>query len=132
MTEEEAQGLLHVLEAGLVEVGAAELADQSRKAARDEGDEFDSRAMLMLLLDEIESVLVDAPRMVSVAMGALRAERLTFSTDPSDVRFSARGDGLTRRTARADDVSITMSTLEPLLGNAEQAAGLIAELRGRI
>lgn len=132
MTEEEAQGFLYLLQAGLVEVGAAELADQSRRAARDEGDEFDSRAMLMLLLDEIESVLVNAPRMVSATMGMLQAERLTFSTDPSDVRFSARGDGPALRTARGDDVSITMNTLQPLLGDAERAAGLLAELRGRI
>ena len=132
MTEEEAEGFLRVLEAGLSEVGAAELADQSRRAARDGGDEFDSRATLALLLDEIESVLVDAPRMLSATMGALGAERLTFSTDPSDVRFSARGDGLAREAARGADVGVTMNTLQPLLGNAEQAAGLIAELRVRI
>ncbi|WP_232281093.1 hypothetical protein [Novosphingobium nitrogenifigens] len=132
MTQEEAQGFLHALEAGLAEFGATELADQSRRAARDEGDEFDSRAMLALLLEEIESVLVDAPRMVSAAMKSLGAEQLAFSTDRRDVRFNARGDGLVRLIAIKDDVTITMNTLQPLLGNAEQAAVLIAELRGRI
>lgn len=88
--------------------------------------------MLALLLEEIESVLVDAPRMVSAAMKSLGAEQLAFSTDRRDVRFNARGDGLVRLIAIKDDVTITMNTLQPLLGNAEQAAVLIAELRGRI
>lgn len=55
MTEEEAEGFLRVLEAGLGEIGAAELAAQSRRTSRDGGDDFDSRATLALLLDEIES-----------------------------------------------------------------------------
>lgn len=130
MTDEEAEGYLRTLEGGLVENGAAELVSLVRRAARETGDDADSRATLAILLDELESVVVDLPRMVGATFEKLGASRLIFMTDMDDVRFTERGVRAPR--PGDDDVEINSNILESLLGNAEEAGGLIAELKRRI
>ena len=61
MTEEEAEEALRTLQAFLAETGATALGAQARSAALDEGAESSSHVELALLLDELESVLVDVP-----------------------------------------------------------------------
>lgn len=133
MTEGEAEEFIRVLNGSLAEVGAVELGDQVRRAARSGEEEMDSRAHLSLLLDELESVLVDAPKMLKTTMAMLGAESLTLTTDPSDIRFQSKGlRTLDAAPEDADGITITANTLQPLLGNAEKAAGMIAELRRRV
>jgi hypothetical protein len=130
INDEKADALLRELQAALAQFDGAALSDQARRAARTRGAEPRSTDELASLLDELESVIVDAPRMLMTTMEMLGAERLTFSTDTSDIRFT---DGALREELDGtDDATITMESLRPALANAEEASEIIADLRRRI
>jgi len=126
MTEEEAADSVRLLQLQLAELGAALLGTNARSVAINDFHEVSSRQELALLLDELEAVLVDAPKMIELTLETLGASRLTFSADdlPSGaVAASPITDG---------DVSITSDSLGVALQNAETASGILSELRRRL
>lgn len=124
MDDDEATALLVQIKITLAEVGAFQI---SEPAWDDEG-EFDEerdpgpKVRLRRLLNELRSVLVEAPKMVAGTMDALRAERVVLATDP-DVE---------QKSHSTDDLVLDRNDLEQWIGIAQEADALLRELDGRL
>lgn len=134
MNPEEIDILLTDLKATLIELGGVDLVAGVEREAREAMPRLEARAELILVLDEIEGVLVHAPKLAAATMERLGASSMAFIVDRSDPRASAeaRGD---RRTLRGPDGGETVMTVDMLgswMENAAISSELIAQIRGRL
>lgn len=128
MNDEEAEGLLRTLRATLAEFGSPAVIPP-RHLAPEEG-EPDFRNELNRMLEEYEAVLVDAPKMMKATMDMLGARSLRFVADQDDMRFSVRsGDA---GPQNRPEITLTSDTVETWVAIANEASGVIAQLREHI
>lgn len=95
-----------------------------REPSREAGDETlpprSPRAQLLHLLQELRTVLVDAPAMTARLLEEIRAERVVFKVDPVE---SPEGD------AASEDVTfVDRADVERRMGIALEADQLIARM----
>lgn len=134
MSPEEIDLFLTDLKATLIELGGVDLVAGVEREAREAMPRLEARAELILLLDEIEGVLVHAPKLAVATMDRLGASSVAFIVDRSGLRASAetRQDRPTARGPGSDETVITIDMLGSWMENAAVSSELIAQIRERL
>lgn len=115
---------LESIKAMLAEHGGADRVVAIERYARTHMPPLDRREEMALLLNELEGILVEAPKMVMTTMHMLGADTIRFSKHPD-----ADGRAIFEQPTDGEDIKISAETLERWGEHAAHAYKVIAELR---